>query len=246
MYKHFDATPILSQYVDSLWWSSNTHGVAEKMIIVPDGFSKILIIFKDKKIIQYFLTGIWTKPQEFIVPAETEAIGCRLKILAPEHVLRRSMAHLVDGQEKLPLEFLNARHLDFGNTEKVVRDLEKELLNLMVKKEAVGKKVRLSQLLYQTEGNLSVREVAEQTYWTSQQINRYLKKYLGINLKTFLRIQRAYSAYFKIREGNFTPAENYYDQSHYIREIKEHSGASPKQIYKDLDQKFKHIKFSEK
>jgi len=216
------------------------------MIIVPDGMLKIILILKDNKVIRYFLKGLSTKPQEFTVPPKTESIGCRLKILAPEYILRKSVSHLVDRNESLPLDYLNARFIDFNNVEKAIKDLENGILREMVKEDIQSRKIRLSQLLYQTEGQMTVKEVGEQTSWSSRQVNRYFDRYLGINLKTFLKIQRAYSAYFKIREGDLSPTENYYDQSHYIREIKEYTGVSPKRIYQNENDLFKHIRNSQR
>ena len=78
--------------MDSFWWSENTKEEDEKMIIVPDGFLKIILILRDKRVIRYFLTGLWTKPHEFIVPPIIQSIGCRFKILAPEYLMRRALA----------------------------------------------------------------------------------------------------------------------------------------------------------
>jgi AraC-like DNA-binding protein len=244
MYKHFKTSQKLSDYIDSFWWNENSTEKEEKMAIVPDGFFKIILILKEKKVIRYYLKGFMTKPQEIIVPPKTEGIGCRLKILAPEYILRRSIKHLVDSEESLPLEFLNARFIDFSNPEKAIKDLENSLLKQMVKEEVASHKLRLSQLLYQIAGGATVKEFGNQTFWAPRQINRYLNKYLGLNLKTFLKLLRAYDAYFKIREGDFSPTEKFYDQSHYIREIKEHAGASPKEIHKNENNFYLHIKNS--
>ncbi|MEP5338563.1 MAG: DUF6597 domain-containing transcriptional factor [Algibacter sp.] len=246
MYKHFKPSPILSEYIDSFWWAKNTKEESEKMIIVPDSFFKIILILNDKKVIRYFLAGIWTKPHEFIVPPKTESIGCRFKVLAPEYLLKRSISHLVDSEETLPLDYLNARFIDYNDAEKAIRTLENSLLTEFVNNEIEDHKIRLSQFLYQTEGGMTVKEVGEQTFWSTRQISRYFNKYLGVNLKTYLKIQRSYSAYFKIREGDFSPTEKYYDQSHYIREVKEHTGASPKEIFKNEEDIFRHIRKSQK
>ncbi|MEO9967767.1 MAG: DUF6597 domain-containing transcriptional factor [Reichenbachiella sp.] len=246
MYKHFNVSPILSEFIHSFWWAENTTEEGEKMIIVPDGFFKIILILKDKRVIRYFMTGLWTKPQEFIVPPKTESIGCRFKILAPEYLIKRSIRDLVDSEESLPLDYLDARFIDFINVEKSIRHLENSLLKVFPQVEVQNHKIRLSQFLYQAEGGMTVKEVGEQTFWATRQINRYFDKYLGINLKTYLKIQRSYSAYFKIREGDFSPTKNYYDQSHYIREIKEHTGVSPKEIYKNNGDIFRHIRKSQK
>ena len=39
---------------------------------------------------------------------------------------------------------------------------------------------------------------------------------------TLLNIQKCYDAYLQIRDGKFYPEKGYYDQAHFIREIKKH------------------------
>jgi len=59
-----------------------------------------------------------------------------------------------------------------------------------------------------------------------------------------MNIQRAYSAYFDIRQGDFSPSPNdtFYDQSHFIKEIKKHTGATPKKVFQNQNETFKQIR----
>jgi len=109
-----------------------------------------------------------------------------------------------------------------------------------------GKKLQLSQLLYQVEGNISAEEVSNQIAWSNRQINRYLNRYLGVSLKTYLNIQKVYNAYIQIRDGKFFPEKGYFDQAHFIREVKKHTNKTPKELYKEQHDRFVQLKHKQK
>ena len=66
---------------------------------------------------------------------------------------------------------------------------------------------------------------------------------MGVSLKAYLNIQKCYSSYFHIRDGEFYPTNEYFDQSHFIREIKKHTGKTPKELYKKQNDRFIQLKF---
>ena len=73
-------------------------------------------------------------------------------------------------------------------------------------------------------------------------MGRYLNKYLGVSLKTYLNIQKVYAAYIQIRNGEFFPNDGFYDQAHFIREIKKHTGETPSTLHGNLDDRFIQLK----
>jgi len=80
---------------------------------------------------------------------------------------------------------------------------------------------------------VDVRTIAENSFWSARQINRYINRLLGIPLKTYSNILKCYSSYKHIKIGDLTPSTGYYDQSHFIREIKKHTGTTPKVLSKN-------------
>ena len=108
------------------------------------------------------------------------------------------------------------------------------------------KKLQLSQLVYLMNGNISAEEVSNQINWSNRQINRYMNKYLGVSLKTYLNIQKCYTSYIQIREGRFFPDNGYYDQAHFIREVKKHTGKTPKELYEKQNDRFIQLKMIQK
>ena len=58
-----------------------------------------------------------------------------------------------------------------------------------------------------------------------------------------MNIQRGFNTYFDINQGNLALQLNkYYDQSHFIKEIKKHTGVSPKELFKNKNKTFKQVR----
>ncbi len=237
-YKQLQPSDQLKPFVHSYWMHANNSSEPEQITISPDSFFKIILMVKENRIVNYFLTGIWTKHKGFIVPPQTFNFGCRLKILAPEFLLNRSISSILNSHEQLDLSFLNLQSFDMMSFELIVQQFEVELEKLISTKDIPANKIRLSQLLYHTKGSLTAAEVSDQIFWSNRQINRYLNKYLGISLKTYLNIQKCYEAYKSISEGNLYPEQDYFDQAHFIKEIKKHTGHTPKSLYKNKNDRF--------
>ena len=241
IYRHFDPIPKLNELVHSFWMHANISDEIETFTFAPDGYFKIIIYYRNNEIIRYFQTGILSKSGTFHIPPKTIGFGCRFKILAPEYLFNKRIANIHNKEKPLSLDYLNMRKFDFESPRKLKEHWEKELLKIMPQKDISNHKLRLSELIYQTRGTLSVTEISNQIYWEKRQINRYFNKNLGLSLKTYLNIQRAYDAYFNIRKGNLKPSLAFYDQPHFIKEIKKHTGVSPKKVFNSLEEVFKQI-----
>lgn len=246
-YRQLNPSEKLLDFVDSYWQHINLTDKPKLVTISPDSFFKIIIEIVDGNIIAYFLTGLWPKETEVVIPANATVYGVKFKILAPEYIFEREIANLILSHTELDLSFWNIKNFNFGSFEKVAGQIEELLISKIESgKKADGKKLQLSQLLYQVEGNISAEEVANQIAWSNRQINRYLNKYLGVSLKTYLNIQKVYNAYIQIREGKFFPEKGYFDQAHFIREVKKHTNKTPKELYKEQHDRFVQLKYIQK
>lgn len=246
-YSQLNPSDSLSDFVDSYWEHIN-HTDAPKIVsISPDSFFKVIIEVVEDKIVAYFLTGLWPSETEVVIPTNATVYGIKFKILAPEYIFQKEVASLLCSHIELGLDFWNIRDFNFDSFEKVVEQIESVLLQQLVESQMVdGKKLQLSQFLYQVEGNISAEEVSNQIAWSNRQISRYLNKYLGVSLKTYLNMQKVYSSYIQIREGRFFPEQGYYDQAHFIREVKKHTNKTPKELYKEQHDRFIQLKHIQK
>ncbi|WP_024769488.1 helix-turn-helix domain-containing protein [Aquimarina macrocephali] len=241
-YKEILPNEELKDFVHSFWMHQNNSDTVEKTTIVPDSYFKIVMLIKNQKIISYFMTGLWLDEKEFSFAPNATSVGVRLKILAPEFLLNREVASIIQNIYQLDLNYLNADKFDLSSFEVIVEQWQKELQSIKPQKTIPGNKLRLSQLLDKMNGSIPAIEVSNQIYWTNRQINRYLNKYVGVSLKKYLNIQKCYQAYLQIREGEFYPEEGFFDQPHFIREIKKHTGETPRSLHKQQNDRFIQLK----
>jgi AraC-like DNA-binding protein len=87
-----------------------------------------------------------------------------------------------------------------------------------------------------------VKELSQKAYWSARQIGRYFNNYFGINLKAYCNILRFRASFTQIKEGKFFPEGDFADQPHFIKEVKKHSGVTPKVLNKNKNDRY--IQFS--
>ena len=241
-YQQFNPTKALKDFVDSYWESTNLTSKQLKRTIFPDGFFKLVITLINNKISIIFLTGFWTKKCEIIIPPNATVYGIKFKILAPEYIFQREIASLLQSQEILDPSFLEIKDLQLNSLQNYVTQIESVVIKrLKQNKEVQSKKLALSRILYKKSGNILVREIAKQTFWSERQINRYFNKYLGVSLKKYLTIQKVYDAYNLMMMKNFSPTEGFHDQSHFIKEIKKYTNHTPKNLLNNENDRFLQI-----
>ena len=233
----------LEGFIDSYWEHKNICDEPHRMTIFPDSFFKVIIYLVGGRIVSYFLTGLWNKNMEVIVPPQATVYGVKFKILSPEYIFKREIASLLQSHIELDLDFWNMRNFKFGKFEENINQFEAILIEKLSKNpEVEGKKLQLTQILDKMKGKISAEEVSNQIIWSNRQINRYLNKYLGVSLKSYLNIQRVYAAYIQIREGQFFPDDGFFDQAHFIREVKKHTGKTPRELFKEQHDRFIQLK----
>lgn len=241
-YRQINPSPKLIDFVDSYWESKNITEKPLKRIIFPDSFFKLVITVVEGKIVALFLTGLWTNQVEIEIPAKSTIFGIKFKLLAPEYVFNHEVATLLLNKQMLEHNFWNINTFKFENLEKFVRQIEPIILEKASKISVDERKIKLSLLICYSKGKIKIKDLAEQIGWSNRQITRYLNKYIGVSLKEYLNICKVYNSYSQIRIGNFFPGEEYYDQSHLIKEIKKHTGNTPKQLHKEQDDRFVQLK----
>jgi AraC-like DNA-binding protein len=239
IFTHRDPSNGLKDYIECFWEHKNNAAENKSFTIFPDSFFKIIFEWQEGQLKAYYLTGIWTKEVVISIPANTILIGIKFKLLAPEFIFKREISSIIESNDNLIPAFWNMQDYHFTNMGDLANHIESIIQDIINdNKQVPPKKLQLSQLLYLIEGNISVKEVSNQINWSTRQISRYLNTYLGVSLKTYLNIQRCYSAYIQIREGRFFPDDGYYDQAHFIRELKKYTGNTPKELHKNRNGQF--------
>lgn len=238
LYKEMKPCADLEVFVDSFWMHHNPSEDTQINTVSASNFVNLVFFVHKGEIIFYVLTGIWTEPKEIHVHPKTTVYGCRMKILAPEFLLQREVATICNQLLPLDLTYLNVTDFNLNSFDNIVKQWEEQLVNNKSTKIIPEHKLKLSKLLYTKRGNISPPMVYEEIYWANRQINRYLNKYIGIPLKKYLNILKCHDAFIDIIAGDFFPAKNYFDQSHFIREVKKYTGETPKKLFKNENDRF--------
>ena len=183
------------------------------------------------------LIGLETKPKLLSTQAISIFFAVSFNPLAVEYILKHSIADIRNSERILPDTFWDFSVNDLDDFETFCRKISQRIQSLLPK-EIDERKRRLFELIFNTNGEISVKELSEKVFWSSRQINQYFNQQFGLSLKAYCNILRFQASLSQIKEGELFPQRNYYDQSHFIKEIKKHSGASPKELYKNQNSRF--------
>jgi AraC-like DNA-binding protein len=104
-----------------------------------------------------------------------------------------------------------------------------------------NRKLNLFKLLSQTKGNESVHYFADKVFWSSRQINRYFNKMFGLSLKSYCNILRCSASFKDLKKCDLLSNQNYYDRSHFNKEIKKYTNHSPKNLADNENDRFLQI-----
>ncbi len=243
-YQELKPSAHLTDFVHSFFWHQNLTDREQSFIICPDSYFKVIVFLESGQIKVHFLTGLWIKEKEVSIPPNSASFGIRFKLLAPEYVFDKEIASILNGREILNPNFWNIQTTKFDSLAQVTEVFE-EIITAEIERINIvpnSKKIALSRLLDHSSGQITVKQVADEVGWSERQIGRYLNKYLGVSLKKYLNILKVYAAYIQIRNGEFFPEEGYYDQAHFIREIKKYTGETPSTLHGKLDDRFIQLK----
>jgi len=233
--------PFLQEYVDSFWMLKNHAAADKEVVVVPDSRVDLFFSYSPSKQFNCILMGLGNQPTTLWLPARILSFAVSFNLLALEYVLKRPVADLVNGYTELPAGFWNITSgdlNDFDQFQKSIAQTIKEQLTLATD----DRKRNLFRLIYSSNGSISVNDLSEKVFWSSRQINRYFKSWFGISLKSYCNIVRFRASFQQIAEGRLFPEENFADQPHFIRQIRKLSGVSPKNLFKNQNDRF--VQFS--
>ena len=205
-------------------------------VIIPNG--KIDLIFSKVNDNQMLvaLLGLETKPK-YTDQEVVNFFSVSFNPLAIEYVFRQSIAEIINTGKILPANFWDFNIGDLDNFESFCEKATVKIKSLLPEK--IDKRKReLFHLISASNGEMPIKEISEKLHWGERQINRYFSQQFGLSLKAYCKILRfQYSLPF-IKNGHLYPKLNFTDQSHFIKEIRQFSGVSPKELYKNENDRF--------
>lgn len=240
-YKYMKPEKALAHFVESFWMLHNQSGNTKEVVVLPDG--RIDLFFSQSATEPFHVTlmGLGTQADEASITAKTLTFAISFKALATEYILHSPVSKLVNAAENLPADFWGFSVKDMSDFETFCKKASGKIQSL-IPKEIDSRKQKLFDLIYISNGELSVSELSDKVGWSSRQINRYFSQQYGISLKSYCQVLRFRASFQHIKNGTLSPQLNFVDQSHFIREIKKLSGVLPKDLSRNLNDRF--IQFS--
>jgi len=237
-YREKHTKGFISNFIKSFWEFETCENECDYEIL-PDGFFDLIFEIKNGQITKVSLTGVWTKQIQISIPKNTKLIGVRFKLISAEYIFKKSIKELKNTTTNLPTTFFGCENFDFRNFEKFTDSITEKLkYGLKNLKEIDSRKFELFKILYDRKGEISVQEISEKTFWSNRQINRYFNSRFGFSLKTFCNILKCHSSLKHIANGKLFPENNYYDQAHFIKQVKQITGSTPTNLYLNKNDRF--------
>jgi AraC-like DNA-binding protein len=227
----------LTDFVESFWMLENRSDKAHEIVILPDGRFDIIFSYSSKQPYRIMQMGLGTEPDQTSIPAKARMFAISFKLLAIEYLLDMKAAFLLNRAHVLTAGFWGIKKNDLNDFDNFCLKVSVKMISL-IKPGIDSRKQRLFELIYSSKGSLLVKELSEKVFWSSRQINRYFKGQFGISLKAYCNILRFRASLQHIKNGKLFPELNFADQTHFIKEVKKFSGALPKELSKNKDDRF--------
>lgn len=236
-YREIKPRGFLTNFIHS-FWEYESSGNAFEHTIIPDGYFDVIAIFKTGTLESINITGVWTKPVDVKIPKSTKIFAIRFNLISTEYLFQHEIKTILNTTKELPLSFWNINTYLSNDFDKFAFEISNRLENSIKHlKEIDNRKLKLFELAY-NKRNLSVEKLSESVCWSSRQINRYFNKQFGFSLKVFLSIVRCNASYKEIAKGDLHSGNNFFDQPHFIREIKKYTGRTPSQLFQNQNVRF--------
>lgn len=240
-YKLVKPNQSLTDFVESFWLLHNHSDQAKDIVVLPDGRVDLFFSQSSTEPFHVTLSGLETEPDQATLAVNTIMFAISFKLIAIEYILNNTVSDLLNNAIHLPEGFWQFNSSDLQNFDLFCKKATHKIQSLLPS-EVDTRKRKLFDLLYASNGTLTVNELSERVAWSSRQINRYFNQQFGVSLKVYSNILRFRASFQHIKEGKLFPQQNFADQSHFIKEVKKLSGVSPKQLKQNKNDRF--IQFS--
>ncbi len=236
-YEEIKPTGFLKHFIQCFWHYKITDKAIQHMIL-PDGYFDLIVEFENDILKIVKLTGVWTKPIKVDIPRNKTYFAIRFKLLSAEYLFQREIKSILNTSQDLPFNFWDIDDCQSIEFEKFVSSATSHIENSIKHiQEIDSRKLKLFDYAYQRNIK-TVAELSKKVFWSSRQMNRYFNTQFGFSLKEFLKIVRFKSSYKHLSKGELFPENEYFDQAHFIKEVKKYAGVTPKELHKNKNDRF--------
>ncbi len=235
--EHYDSA--LDHYCMCIW-QMQTKRVTKKAIpnmILPDACLDIIIDFSNRQI---NVAGFSRHTETTLLKGQVDVMGVRLRPGAFYALFHRPAVEIMD--RIWDISTIDPNHSLtklFETTTTTGRcKLLKEYLLSKLRTATTSPFLTYTDQLYQAPTEQRVADIARNLGYTNRQLRRIFYKHYGVSPKVFLNILRLHLCLTLLFEGKHQLTEiaqlsGYYDQAHFIKEIKKYTGVSPLQLLKN-------------
>lgn len=226
-----------ADFVESVGMFFNTSTAPKEVVVLPDGRIDLFFWKVANASFEVILLGLETAAEQRSLPPQTVCYVISFKPLAVEYILREPIAELLNTGKNLPSNFWDFNVDDLKDFDAFCLKANQQLtrhLPLVIDE----RKRRLFELIYASNGGMTVKELSANVFWNSRQINRYFTQQFGLPLKAYCNILRFRASLQQIAKGKLFPELNFTDQAYFIKEIKKFSGVVPKELSKNKNDRF--------
>ncbi len=237
-YRERHTKGFISNFV-KCFWEFETFEEECNYEILSDGFFDLIFEIKNGHIHNVYLTGVWIKQIQISIPKNIRLIGVRFKLISAEYIFKQSIKEIKNTKTELPTTFLGSENFDLNDFKKITDSITEKLqYGLKNLKEIDNRKFELFRILYERKGEISIQELSGMIHWSNRQINRYFNSRFGFSLKTFCNVLKCNSSLKHIANGRLFPENGYYDQAHFIKQVKQITGSTPSNLYLNENDRF--------
>ncbi|MEP6465903.1 MAG: AraC family transcriptional regulator [Parafilimonas sp.] len=236
-YKFIKPEESLADFVESFGMFYTSSDEPKEVVVMPDGRIDLFFLKPANAPFHVTLTGLETAPKQRNIPPQTCFFDINFKPLAVEYILHTSIADAVNKAKNLADDFWNFNEDDLNDFDSFYAKAS-QTIKAILPVTIDERKRKLFDLIYTSNGEMSVKELAENVFWSSRQINRYFNRQFGLSLKAYCNILRFRASLEHIAQGKLFPELNFTDQTHFIKQIKKFSGVVPKELSKNKNDRF--------
>lgn len=205
-------------------------------VIIPNGRVDLIFSKTINNQLRVALLGLETKPK-YTVPEVINFCSVSFNPLAIEYLFKESIADIKNSGKILAENLWDFNVDDLNDFELFCGKVTSMVFALLPDK-IDERKRKLFQMIFDSNGEIPIIELSEKINWSPRQINRYFSQQFGLSLKAYCKILRFQASLSHIKDGQLFPQLNFTDQSHFIKEIKQFSGVSPKELHKNENDRF--------
>lgn len=230
----------ISHFVHGFYMLENNTGKEIPSTLLPNGMVDMALIKTNSDNWKISIRGLDTTASEVLVTIDLKMFSIGFKLLAVEYLFGDSIKDVLNGGRNISNDFWQFEEEDLNSFENFCKKVTQKIKSISTQ-DIDNRKKKLFELIYASHGSMTVKELSDNVFWSSRQINRYFNQQFGISLKTYCTILRFGASFEAISKGKLFPEQHFTDQNHFIKEIKKYSGVTPKELNKNKDERFMDI-----